>query len=215
MAINYDAAVAKRYIDLGPAYGWGYRVDSRPAPYNYFTSYRSVMNAAASADDADQPVIVAPWKFLPTADGDAMAGGFGDSAAATAISIPYRALFGVRYQYDPGSRSYARYDDGAREVDAANNVAIAARNIVVIQTEVHFTTEFGLDPAGNPKLDEKLTGTGKGVVFRDGRREDVTWTRNDIVDPFTLRNAAGELVLLSPGQTWIHVVPQDWTIPSS
>src|SRR5439155_831300 len=70
MALNYDAAVAKRYIDLGPSYGWGYRVDSRPAPYNYFTSYRNVMATAANADDADQPVIVASWKFLPTADGD-------------------------------------------------------------------------------------------------------------------------------------------------
>ncbi|TMC57941.1 MAG: DUF3048 domain-containing protein [Chloroflexi bacterium] len=214
MALNYDAAVAKRYIDLGPSYGWGYRVDSRPAPYNYFTSYRNVMAAVANADDADQPVIVASWKFLPTADGDPASGGFGDSAPATTIDVPYRGGFPVRYTYDANTRTYARFDDGVREVDAANNVAIAARNIVVIQTEVHFTTEFGLDPAGNPKLDEKLTGTGKGIVFRDGQREDVTWTRNDIVDAFTVRNASGELVLLSPGQTWIHVVPQDWTIPS-
>ena len=214
MALNYDAAVAHRYIDLGPAYGWGYRVDSRPSPYNYFTSYARVTAAAASADDADQPVIVASWKFLPTATGDALLGGLGDSTPATTIDIPYRALFPVRYAYDASTRSYARFEDGAREVDAANNVAIAARNIIVIQTEVHFTTEFGLDPAGNPKLDEKLTGTGKGIVFRDGRREEVTWSRSDIVDPFTLRNAAGEVVLLSPGQTWIHVVPQDWTIPS-
>jgi hypothetical protein len=214
MALNYDAAVAKRYIDLGPSYGWGYRSDSRPAPYNYFTSYRNVMAAAANAEDVDQPVIVASWKFLPTADGDPKSGGFGDSAAATTIDVPYRGGFPVRYTFDANTRTYARFDDGVREVDAANNVAIAARNIVVIQTEVHFTTEFGLDPAGNPKLDEKLTGTGKGIVFRDGQREDVTWTRNDIVDAFTLRNAAGEIVLLSPGQTWIHVVPQDWTIPS-
>jgi hypothetical protein len=214
MALNYDAAVAHRYIDLGPAYGWGYRSDSRPAPYNYFTSYSAVMAAASRADESDQPVIVASWKFLPTATGDPLSGGFGDSTAATTIDIPYRGGFPVRYQYDPAARTYARFDDGVREVDAANKVAIAARNVVVIQTEVHFTTEFGLDPAGNPKLDEKLTGAGKAIVFRDGRREEVTWTRADIVDAFTLRNASGEAVLLSPGQTWIHVVPQDWTIPS-
>jgi hypothetical protein len=51
-------------------------------------------------------------------------------------------------------------------------------------------------------------------VFRDGLRQDVTWTRPDIVDAFTFRNASGEIVQLSPGQSWIHVVPKDWTISS-
>jgi hypothetical protein len=85
---------------------------------------------------------------------------------------------------------------------------------VIIQTDVHFTSEFGLDPAGNPKLDMVQVGTGVGSVFRDGLRQDVTWSRPDIVDAFTLRSQSGELVRLSPGQTWIHIVPKDWSIPS-
>lgn len=214
MAINYDASVGRRYVDLSPNYGWGYRVGFRSGPYNFFTTYAAVRNAIDATPDGDQPAIVAAWRFLPTDDGDVLAGGFGGSVAASTITIPYRALFGVRYEYDAASRSYARYDDGVREVDAANDQVIAAKNVVVIQTEVQFTTAFGLDPAGNPKLEESLTGSGKGVVFRDGRRQDVTWTRSDVVDAFTLVSASGEIVQLEPGQTWIHVVPSDWSIPS-
>jgi hypothetical protein len=214
MAINYDAAVAHRYIDLSPNYGWGYRVPFRPAPYNYFTTYAQLRAAIAAAPDADQPALVAPWRFLPTATGDPLLGGFAASVPASAIAIPYRAGFGVAYTYDPTTRTYVRFDDGDREVDAANNVAIAARNIVVIQTEVHLTDAFGLDPAGNPKLEEVLTGTGKAVVFRDGRRVDATWTRADIIDQFILRDGSGQVIFLSPGQTWVHVVPNDWTIAS-
>ncbi len=214
MAVNYDASVGRRYVDLTPNYGWGYRVGFRTGPYNFFTTYAAVEKALESAPDGDQPAIVAAWRFLPSADGDATAGGFGASVEASTITIPYREQFGVRYAYDPASRTYARYDDGVREVDAANDQAIAARNVVVIQTEVHFTTAFGLDPAGNPKLEEVLTGAGKGVVFRDGRRQDVTWSRNDVVDSFTLTTASGDVVALEPGQTWVHVVPSDWTIPS-
>ncbi len=215
MAVNYDANIAHRYVDLSPNYGWGYRVPFRPAPYNYFTSYGAVRAAMASAPDADQPAIVAPWRFLPTqTPGDPLLGGFGSSVPATEITIPYRAFFGVSYKYDPAARAYARFQDGVREVDGANGQAIAARNIVVIQTEVHFTTAFGLDPAGNPKLEEVLIGSGKGVVFRDGRRVDVTWSRDDLVRAFTFRDAAGQLVDLEPGQTWVHVVPTEWTIPS-
>jgi hypothetical protein len=214
MTLHYDEAIAHRYVDLKPGYGWGYRVAFRPAPYNYFTTYRAVQDAMTSAPDADQPANVPAWDFLPSTIADALAGGFATSVAANTISVPYRAFFGVRYQYDAGSRTYARFDDGVKEVDAANGEAIAAKNIVVILTEVHFTEAFGLDPAGNPKLDMVLTGTGQGVVFRDGRREEVTWSRPDIFDVFTLTNAAGEAVRLAPGQTWIHIVPKDWTIPS-
>ena len=215
MAINYDASVAHRYIDLSPNYGWGYRVPFREGPYNYFTTWASVKAAIAAAPDGEQPATVAPWRFLPTAPADATQGGFGTGVAATSITIPYRALFSVQYKYDAASRSYARFDDGVREVDGANNQAIAAKNIVVIQTEVNFTTAFGLDPAGNPKLEEVLTGSGKAVVFRDGLRVDATWTRDDVVDSFILKDGKGAVISLEPGQTWIHVVPTEWTIPSS
>ncbi len=214
MTLHYDEAVAHRYVDLKPGFGWGYRVAFRPAPYNYFTTYRAVQDAMTSVPDADQPAKVPAWDFLPPTITDPLAGGFATSVAATTISVPYRALFGVRYQYNDASRTYARFIDGVREVDAANGESVAAKNIVVILTEVHFTDAFGLDPAGNPKLDMVLRGTGQGIVFRDGRREEVTWTRPDIFDVFTLTNAAGEAVRLAPGQTWIHIVPKDWTIPS-
>jgi hypothetical protein len=214
MRLHYDDAVAHRYVDLSPAYGWGHRVGFRDAPYNYFTSYAALRDALAAAPGGNDPVNVPAWDFLPPSNSDPLAGGFASSTAATSITIPYRAGFAVRYQYDPASRTYARYDDGVREVDGANGQAVAAKNIVVIQTEVHFTDAFGLDPAGNPKLDMELTGTQKGVVFREGRREEVTWTRPDIFDVFDLRNSDGEIVRLSPGQTWIHIVPKDWNIPS-
>src|SRR5882762_1618981 len=214
MTLHYDETVAHRYVDLKPGYGWGYRVPFRPAPYNYFTTFRAVQDAMGNAPDADQPANVPAWDFLPPTVTDPVAGGFATSVAATSITIPYRPLFAVRYDYNDAAKTYARFDNGVREVDGATGESVAARNIVVILTEVHFTEAFGLDPAGNPKLDMVLTGTGQGIVFRNGLREEVTWTRPDIFDVFTLRNGAGEPVRLAPGQTWIHIVPKDWTIPS-
>ena len=162
MTLHYDDDVVHRYIDLRPNYGWGYRVNFRPAPYNYFTTNEAVRGAINAAPNADQPARVAPWDFLPPSVSDPLAGGFAASAAATSITIPYRPLFGVTYQYDAGSRTYARFNNGVREVDGENREPVAAKNIVVILTNVHFTSAFGLDPAGNPKLDMALTGTGPG-----------------------------------------------------
>jgi hypothetical protein len=214
MKLHYDAAVVDRYIDLAPGYGWGYRVSFRDAPYNYFTTYRNLRDALAGAPDGDQPVSIPSWNFLPPSATDPLAGGMAGSVDASSITVPYREGFAVGYRYDPATATYARFQDGVREVDGATGEKVAAKNIVVIQTEVHFTTAFGLDPAGNPKLDMTLVGSGNGSIFRDGKRQDVTWTRPDIFDVFTLRNASGEAVRLEPGQTWIHIVPADWTIPS-
>jgi hypothetical protein len=214
MRLHYDDAVAHRYIDLRPGYGWGYRVGFRDPPYNYFTTYQALRDALAQAPDGDQPVSIPSWDFLPPSATDPLAGGMVGSVDASSITVPYRAGFLVNYRYDPASRTYARFDDGAREVDGATGEAVAAKNIVVIQTEVHFTTEWGLDPAGSPKLDMQLTGTGKGSIFRDGKRQDVTWSRPDIFDVYSLRSQSGEPVRLAPGQTWVHIVPSDWTIPS-
>jgi len=215
MAINYDASVAHRYVDLSPNYGWGYRVPFREGPYNYFTTYAAIMNAIQSAPDGNEPATVAPMKFLAATVTDPQQGGFATGVPAASVTIPYRGGFGVQYKYDAASKTYARYDDGVLEKDGANNQVIAAKNIIVIQTEVNFTTAFGLDPAGNPKLEEVLTGTNKAVVFRDGLRVDGTWSRDDVVNSFTYRDAKGEVISLEPGQTWIHVVPAEWTIPSS
>jgi hypothetical protein len=71
------------------------------------------------------------------------------------------------------------------------------------------------DAGGAPSLDMRLTGTGPATVFRDGRRQDGTWYRGTWFDPFTFISQNGERVLLSPGQTWIHIVPVDWAIASS
>ena len=119
--------------------------------------------------------------------------------------------------YDATTRTYARYQDSAtgmqREVDAANNVPIAAANVVVIHTDI-WETNIIEDILGSKGLDMNLVGTGRATIFRDGQRLDGVWARDSNYDPFHFYTTVGERVYLAPGQTWIHPVYQDWTIPS-
>ena len=212
--IAYDASVG-RYIDLNAGYfGWPYRVGFRVIPYNMFTTGARVRESAQTVGGGD-PVTVRPWAFLPLAYRDPQAGGFALSVPARVLGIPYTpAAFPVRYEYDDATRTYGRWQASAREIDAAGNVPVAARNVVVVLTDVAPTDRYGLDAAGSPKIDMRLVGEGVAVIFRDGLRQEGTWSRVDISDPYAFRNRAGETILLAPGQTWVHVVPADWTIPS-
>ncbi|HZP95973.1 MAG TPA: DUF3048 domain-containing protein [Candidatus Limnocylindria bacterium] len=219
--INRDVANGN-YVIVSPQFGEGasfFRAgyDGKVAPHNLFSTGAALRQGAANEGGAG-PVTVPSWDFLTSAVHQPTAGGFFGSVAATSIEIPYRSDATVRYQYDATSNTYARYQsNGAsfvREVDAANGVAIAARNVVVINTDV-ITTTVQEDAGGAFSLDMRLTGTGPATMFRDGRRQDGTWYRGTWFDPFTFISQNGERMLLSPGQTWIHIVPIDWAIPSS
>ena len=210
------------YVIVSPQFGEGnafFRsgVDGKVAPHNLFTTGAAI-RAGAVNEGGGGPVTVPSWDFLTSAVHLPTAGGFFGAVPASTIEIPYRSDAAVRYTYDPASNTYARFQsDGfafRREVDAANNVAIAARNIVIINTDV-ITTTVQEDAGGAFSLDMRLTGTGPATVFRDGRRQDGTWYRGTWFDPFTFISNGGERILLSPGQTWIHIVPTDWAITSS
>ncbi|TMC43519.1 MAG: DUF3048 domain-containing protein [Chloroflexi bacterium] len=215
--IQGDAANGK-YIDLSADYTSGYyRVTFRPGPYNMFTS-AAAMRQAIAAHGADSPQQVPAWGFLAATDHAPTIAGMSGGIAATELTIPYREDISlVKYQYDAETRTYARFQNNAgkavRDVDAVNSQPIAAANVAIIHTEVWEVPQI-VDAAGSHAHDMRLTGTGAATIFRDGLRQEATWSRASDTDPFIFKNAAGERILLSQGQTWVHVIPNDWETPS-
>src|SRR6266850_4541178 len=215
--ISQDAANG-RYVELSADHSGGYyRVNFRPAPYNMFTSanaQRDALKSLGATSVSDVP----KWPFLAVADHPATIAGMSGAGAATSLTIPYREDTSlVTYQYDPATRTYARFQNSAgkpvREIDAANNAPIAAANVVVIQTDIWEVPEI-VDAAGAHAHDMRLTGNGAATVFRDGLRQEATWSRKDDNATFVFTNKQGEQIKLDAGQTWIHIVPNDWTVTS-
>ena len=68
---------------------------------------------------------------------------------------------------------------------------------------------------GSVVFDMRLTGTGPVTIFRNGLRQEGTWSRPTVFDAFAFSSRIGERILLAPGQTWIHIIPTDWAVPSS
>jgi hypothetical protein len=213
---------AGQYVGVSPQIGQGnafYRtsVDGRVVPHNLFTSsqaLRSATNDVGGGGAVDVP----RWDFLAQADHPRTQGGFIGSVDARSITIPYRADARVRYDYDANARVYLRYQsNGSRfvlEVDSANGAWIMPRTIVVIRTDI-WATDVRDDAGGAPSLDMRMTGSGPASIFRDGLRQDGIWSRATNFDPFTFTNLYGHKVYLSPGQTWVHVLPIDWQVFSN
>src|SRR5687768_12011192 len=207
-----------KYIELSADHAPGYfRVNFRPAPYNLFTSaanQRENLKKLGAETSKDIP----KWAFLVSQDHPATIAGMNGGAPATEIAIPYRAdTSAVSYQYDAATKTYARFQNAAgravRDVDAVSSKPVAATSVVIIQTEIWDVQEI-VDASGALSNDMRMTGTGPATVFRDGLRQDGTWSRKDDASAFTFKNAAGEAILLSPGQPWIHVVPNEMKVTS-
>src|SRR6266850_2389367 len=195
----------------------GVLVNVRAAPYNLFTSAANQRDnlkklKAETANDIPR------WGFLVSQDHPATIAGMNGGVPATEIAVPYRAdTSAVTYQYDAATKTYARFQNSAgravRDIDAVTNKPVAATDVVIIQTEIWEVQDI-VDAAGAFSNDMRMTGTGPASVFRDGLRQDGTWSRKDDLSPFVFKNAAGEQILLSPGQPWIHVVPNDMKVTS-
>jgi hypothetical protein len=219
--VRQDIA-AGLYVGVSPQIGQGnafYRssVDGRVIPHNLFTSSQALRDATSSVGGGG-PVDVPRWDFLAQANHPATLGGFLGSIPASTLTVPYRADARVRYDYDPNANIYLRYQsNGAQpvlEVDAANGAWIMAKNIVIIRTDI-WATDVRDDAGGAASLDMRMIGSGPASIFRDGLRQDGTWARANLVDPFVFTNFYGHRIYLSPGQTWVHVVPMDWQVYSN
>src|SRR5207247_11256299 len=172
-----------------------YRATSRPGPAHMYTS-AATMRQAISAHVADTPQQIPSWGFLAATDHAATIAGMAGGVAATDITIPYREDISlVKYHYDTQTRTYARFQNNAgksvRDVDAVNNQPIAAANIAIIHTEIWEVPQI-VDAAGSYAHDMRLTGTGSATIFRDGLRQEATWSRATDTDAFIVKNSAGE-----------------------
>jgi hypothetical protein len=215
--IQSDAAQGK-YIDLSADYTTGYyRVNFRPSPYNMFTSTQA-MRQAITTHGADSAQTIPSWGFLAHADHESTIAGMAGGVPATAITIPYREDNSrVNYYYDPQTRTYARWQNSGgksiRDIDGVNNQPVAAANVLIIHTEIWEVPEI-VDSAGSRAHDMRLVGTGAATVFRDGLRQEGTWSRANDTEPFVFKNSAGARILFDAGQTWVHVIPNEWETPS-
>jgi hypothetical protein len=213
-----DDAAKGRYVELSADHSGGYyRVDFRVAPYNLFTSAEA---QRASLDALDKATVasVPAWPFFNGIDHAPAIGGMDAAIPATEITIPYRSDSAeVRYTYDPATRTYARYQNAngqpVRDVDALDNTPVAAAQVVIIQTEIVDVPDI-VDASGAVSNDQRLVGTGTATVFRDGLRQEGTWSRTEDLQAFTFKSSTGSAITFNPGQTWVHVIPTDWTVTS-
>lgn len=102
-------------------------------------------------------------------------------------------LHNVTFTYDAVSSTYRRAIQAALEQSAPANV-------LILETLVDGYGQVGYIPW------TKTIGEGKMLLFRNGKKYEARWKREETA-PFVFTNAEGKTLPLAPGQVWVMFLP--------
>lgn len=137
-----------------------------------------------------------PEQFHPFSDQPAKEG-----AAAVRIVVPFSGYKSTVFDYDPvlGEYQVSCFDD--QYVDEAVCRQISVTNVLVLQTDVHPIPE---DKAGRVAI--ALTGSGTGLLARDGKAIPIHWEKETSAQPYTFTDEAGQEVPLGTGKSYVCIL---------
>lgn len=176
-----------------------FRIGTRVAPYNLYTSTVELRREADRRGYADVP----PPSFFNFGPFQ-----YGDAPAATTIDVswsdPVSTVWtwsGNRYLRSMGAVPHSWIDE------TGNTARIAADTLIVIFGQYYeVSPPPGIKGSTVPAM--ATIGSGRLLMFSNGRVIEGTWSRPDNETWFTFSVAGVELVV-PPGVPWIHIIPHD------
>ncbi len=182
-----------------------FRISGRVPPYNLYTNSLELRLEADRRGYPDEP----PPDLFNFGQFQ-----YGGAPGATTINVSWSdpvatvwAWDGVRYRRSMGATPHFWRDE------AGNSDRISADTLVVIFGQYY---EVGAPPGVNGSIVPAMAtiGSGRLLVFTNGRVLDGIWSRPNNETWFTFSVNGAELVV-PPGIPWIHIIPHDrpvtWT----
>lgn len=166
--------------------GYYWRDNSRKAPHNLYTSADKIRRLIENKNYVKPAT--ASLKFDKSYWEKSL-------SPARNITMKLSAYYNTSYEFKDDL--YYKYMDGEISVDRPTNANITAANIVVQITDIKTLSDG--------RLEIRLIGQGKGYVISGGKYMEITWLKADEKSPTILKDAEGNVVSLSPGNTWWHI----------
>jgi hypothetical protein len=174
-----------------------HRIKTRAVPHNAYTNTAALYKTAGA--HGYPASMVDGLASRPFAD-DLSAS---ERPSGGSIRIPYNT--GVTsYTYDPAANQYLRFVAGKPQTDALDGSRVTARNVVVLYMGL------SVDPESEPGHHRPVLaqiGSGKAIVFRDGKAFPGTWRKRDAGDLTRFYDSSGNEISLVRGRIFIQVVP--------
>jgi hypothetical protein len=178
----------------GGTYYW--RTTDRFAPHNVYTDGKALRRMAKAINAVDGPAPEPAWTFRKARP-------VRQRPEGTTIRVKY-SYNTVTYEYDRIANDYPRSVSGEGEqYDRGTDQRVAPRNVVVMMVR------FGLLDDGSNKSRQEADFIGEGTVWvsTNGITVKGTWRKDSLTGPTRFYDKNGKPIPLTPGQTFIQVMP--------
>ena len=213
--LNAAAAtgIQMMYMDRGDP---GFTRDpdtSRVAPHNVIGDMATFISKVNPAKNNGTTPTPPAWAFAASA-AESTAGATG--TATTTLTATMSGGEIPHWTWDAASGKWLRFEATSPAMtrtgaDDSSAVQIAAANVVAISVKVA-NTKYR-DPANNPVPETVVNNSsGTGVLASDGKSVAIKWSKGGASDPIVLTDANGTPVTLTPGNTWVELVPTTGSI---
>ncbi|MGL4655076.1 MAG: DUF3048 domain-containing protein [Sarcina sp.] len=112
------------------------------------------------------------------------------------LNLNLSHYYSTSYEYS--ETGYIKSMDGTECIDAATNEPLIFDNIVIQLTEIK-------NRVNEEYIDIELLGSGEAIVISNGQYVKGTWNKTDSQTPTVIKNANGEIIPLSTGNTIWHI----------
>jgi hypothetical protein len=130
----------------------------------------------------------------------------------TQVTTRYSSDSYNRWEYNPGTGAYLRFQDDAQDsgegevfapfVDRDTEIQVSAENVVIV-----FASHENTVPGAQTEIfDISLSGSGKALAFRDGQVYELQWNRPALDSVLYLTFPDSSRYPYKPGKTWYQVV---------
>ncbi|HET9345141.1 MAG TPA: DUF3048 domain-containing protein [Candidatus Limnocylindrales bacterium] len=174
-----------------------HRIKTRRAPHNGYTNTAALRQMAlklGAPETLDPRFFRHPFVGMSPPE---------KRRASQQIRVPYNTGV-IEYAFDPTLDLYRRKVDGRWQVDPADGKSVYARNVVILFQPFRIDTR--IEPGHSRPVVDSI-GTGRALVFREGKLVEGRWKKGGELGPTHLLDGRGKEIPLIQGTTYFQVVP--------
>lgn len=171
-----------------------YRDTDRKAPHNLYTSSELLLDSIKVKGFNPTPKAFFNYSENPLENA---------SESVSDFSVVTNRIYTTQYKFE--DNRYTKYMDNEIAIDAATNSPLTFKNVIVQKTDINLNSD------GN-HLDINLIGTGSGYLFVDGKKMDITWSKDSEYSKTKFYNSHGAEIDLAPGNTIINIIDTNGNI---
>lgn len=186
------------------------RLPNRATEHTMYATAQKLWDFAAKdrmLTNVDKKGILWNEKYIPyTFKDDAKLADRGDTKTVHLEFWEGYHQYFADWTYDKAANVYKRASGGKSHIDFNTKKQLETKNLIVLSMQQSNAND-GYD--NNLHLLYKTKGTGKAVVFMDGKRIDGTWKKADRLSKLLVLDASGNPIAFDRGMLWFEILPTD------